>query len=62
MVGFQIIVFAMVLLLRKARKNERGQKPEEIYVIEDKQLQNLGPSGKPEVRQFVDRQYTGEVM
>ena len=33
---YQIIVFAMLILLRDARRDERGQKPEEIYVIEDK--------------------------
>jgi hypothetical protein len=36
LVGFMIIMFAMLLLLRNARRDERGQKPEEIYIVEDK--------------------------
>jgi hypothetical protein len=32
--------------MKKARRDIRGQKPEEIYVIEDKQLHNIGPGGR----------------
>jgi hypothetical protein len=34
----------MILLLKKAKRDSRGQKPEEIYVIEDQQLQDIDPN------------------
>jgi hypothetical protein len=50
-------------MLKKARRNERGQKPEEVYVIEDRQLENVGTVVREE-RRFVepDKKYTASVM
>jgi hypothetical protein len=64
MVGFQLVLFAAILMLKKARRNERGQKAEEVYVIEDKQLQNVGPGGQyiVEERRFTDPKALGAVM
>jgi hypothetical protein len=63
MVGFQIILFALVLLLKRARRHEKGQKPEEVYVIEDKQLQNMGPVGNVVIEnRYMDPRATRTVM
>jgi hypothetical protein len=56
----------LVLLLKKARRDERGQKPEEVYVIEDRQLENVGPGGRMEERRIIetggDQKFTNAVM
>jgi hypothetical protein len=53
LVGFMIIMFVMLLLLRNARKDERGQKPEEIYVVEDKGQNHEGGFRMVEDRNIV---------
>jgi len=42
MVGFEIVLFTLMLTLKHAYRQERGQKPEEIYVVEDRNVANVG--------------------
>jgi hypothetical protein len=50
----------MILAMMHARRHDRGQKPEEIYVIQDKQLEDRGPDRRIIVTE--DRRMPATVM